>query len=550
MVINLCLPQFRPRIYCNKISADGYEVENLISEDLTKRSRGFRTEYFIKPPVYVTVSFPFNVEISKINIDLTAGVGQNVTGLEMYTSASSSRASWNISECPGPAEPSIPDKEAFTLVGKVLLKNQSQVVFSHRGFKARPPFGPLEATLPSPAVVTQELWNKGALSLSFVAHLKICITHVTGSGIPCIRRLEVWGQPAKTCSQEVIDSVLLVASESLPQDLALQAPALPMESDCDSGGQSEDQQDPSSLHKLTEVIQDVPEEFLDPITLEIMPCPMLLPSGKVIDQSTLEKCNRSEATWGRVPSDPFTGVAFTPHSQPLPHPSLKARIDHFLLQHSIPGCHLLGRTQTALAVTPSAIVLPSRKRKMEQAEHAPESSLGINASCFSTSLLVSPTTSEHTAKKTKTASDLGLTHMDCSAGPVSHEQKLSQSLEIALTSTLGSMPSFTARLTRGQLQHPSTKGSSTSWRPGTGLAWEQSGPRVCLLQKTVFSLLQKGARVPASLWPSSVPTLPGGEAACPAHDVFSLPAVSCQPGCAACPLLNDGYYLRRPIAGS
>ncbi|PNJ14000.1 UBOX5 isoform 3, partial [Pongo abelii] len=88
MVINLCLPQFRPRIHCNKISADGYEVENLISEDLTKRSRGFRTEYFIKPPVYVTVSFPFNVEICRINIDLTAGGGQNVTGLEMYTSAS------------------------------------------------------------------------------------------------------------------------------------------------------------------------------------------------------------------------------------------------------------------------------------------------------------------------------------------------------------------------------------------------------------------------------------------------------------------------------
>lgn len=52
-------------------------------------------------------------------------------------------------------------------------------------------------------------------------------------------------------------------------------------------------------------------------------------------------------------------------------------------------------------------------------------------------------------------------------GPVSHEQKLSQSLEIALTSTLGSMPSFTARLTRGQLQHLSTRGNNTSWRPGT-----------------------------------------------------------------------------------
>lgn len=303
------------------------------------------------------------------------------------------------------------------MVGKVLLKNQSQVVFSHRGFKARPPFSPMEITLPSPAVMAQELWNKGTLSLSHVAHLKIGITHVTGSGIPCIKRLEVWGQPAKTCSQEVIDSVLLVASETLPQDLALQTPALPMESDCGSGSQCEAQQAPSSLQELTQAVGDVPEEFLDPITLEIMPCPMLLPSGKVIDQSTLEKCNRSEATWGRVPSDPFTGVAFTPHSQPLPHPSLKARIDHFLLQHSIPGCHLLGRAQTTLAVTPSSIALPSRKRKIEQAEQTPGNSLGVNASCFSiTNPLVSPTTSAHTAKKMKTTSELGLTHMDCSTG--------------------------------------------------------------------------------------------------------------------------------------
>lgn len=350
MVINLCLPQFRPRIHCNKISADGYEVENLISEDLTKRSHGFRTEYFIKPPVYVTVSFPFNVEICRIHVDLTAGSGQNVIGLEMYTSALSGRSSWSSPECQplGTSEPSMPDKEAFTLVGKVLLKNQSQVVFSHRGFKARPPFSPLEVTAPSPAIVAQELWNKGALSLCHVAHLRICITHVTGSGVPCIKRLEVWGQPAKTCSQELIDSVLLVASESAPQELALQTPALPMESDCDPEGQ----QAPCSLREMAEVIRDVPEEFLDPITLEIMPCPMLLPSGKVIDQSTLEKCNRSEAAWGRVPSDPFTGIAFTPHSQPLPHPTLKARIDHFLLQHSIPGCYLLGRAQAASAVTP------------------------------------------------------------------------------------------------------------------------------------------------------------------------------------------------------
>ncbi|XP_066093192.1 RING finger protein 37 isoform X1 [Saccopteryx bilineata] len=469
MVINLCLPQFRPRICCNKISADGYEVENLISEDLAKRSRGFRTEYFIKPPVYVTVSFPLSVEICRVNVDLAAAGGHSVAGLEVYTS---SRAA------PSPAEPAVPDKE-FTLVGKVSLKTQSRVVFSHRGFRARPPFTPVEATLPSPAVVAQELWSKGPLSLNHVAHLKLCITHVTGSGVPCIRRLEVWGQPARTCSLEVIDSILLVASESLPQDLAPPAPALPMESDCDPGGQSAGPQGPAEV--LPDV-PDVPEEFLDPITLEIMPRPMLLPSGKVVDQSTLEKCNRSEAAWGRAPSDPFTGLAFTPQAQPLPHPSLKARIDRFLLQHAVPGCHTLGRAQAALAVTPASIALPSWKRKAEQATQAP---------CFpATSLRASPAASEHThpAKKLKAASQPGLARMDCSAGPLSHEQKLSQSLEIALTSTLGSLPSFTARLTRGQLPQLGTRGTGASWRAGTGSEQPGSGlGPTCASCKTAFS---------------------------------------------------------------
>lgn len=63
---------------------------------------------------------------------------------------------------------------------------------------------------------------------------------------------------------------------------------------------------------------------------------------------------------------------------------------------------------------------------------------------------------------------LWILSMHLLTGPVSHEQKLSQSLEIALTSTLGSLPSFTARLTRGQLQHEGTRETSTSWRAVAG----------------------------------------------------------------------------------
>ncbi|NXP81722.1 RNF37 protein, partial [Ramphastos sulfuratus] len=471
MVINVCLPQFKPRIHCNKISADGYEVENLISEDLARRNRGFRSEYFIKPPVHVTISFPFNIEICRINIDISSGGYQTFSGLEVYTSTSCNKTSWQSPEYQFSCLASQPvlDKDTFTLVGKAVLKNQSKVTFGHRGFKPRPPFHQMENVFSYPGSASQDLWNKGPASLSNVSHLKICITHVAGGGLPCIKRLEVWGQPAKTCPQEVIEGVFQVASQFFAQDVGSLKPELwtPMESDCVpfSANNSEQQ----TLCKLVDVIQDIPEEFLDPITLEIMTLPMLLPSGKVIDQTTLEKCNRSEASWGRVPSDPFTGVAFSQHSQPLPHPTLKARIDHFLLQHSIPGINLLGRAHTSEMLVPSSVTMSSLKRKMDCME---PSSMQPPYLSSTNSLLT--TTSENSAKKMKTDSDCHLIQMDCSSDLGSHERKLSESLDTALTSALSTMPSFTGRLMKSQQQAEGEGGCSSSWSLGSVLEHSRS----------------------------------------------------------------------------
>lgn len=75
-----------------------------------------------------------------------------------------------------------------------------------------------------------------------------------------------------------------------------------------------------------------------------MVLPMLLPSGVSVDNSTLEEHQKREATWGRAPNDPFTGVPFTPASQPVPNPQLKTRIDRFLLRNGTPGVNgRLGR---------------------------------------------------------------------------------------------------------------------------------------------------------------------------------------------------------------
>lgn len=51
----------------------------------------------------------------------------------------------------------------------------------------------------------------------------------------------------------------------------------------------------------------IPEQFLDELTCELMVLPMVLPSGHCVDQSTLDRLAHNDSTYGRPPTDPFTG---------------------------------------------------------------------------------------------------------------------------------------------------------------------------------------------------------------------------------------------------
>ena len=56
---------------------------------------------------------------------------------------------------------------------------------------------------------------------------------------------------------------------------------------------------------------EVPSEFLDKITYEVMQIPMLLPSGHCVDRSTVERLGNNDSLYGRPPTDPFTGTCGT-----------------------------------------------------------------------------------------------------------------------------------------------------------------------------------------------------------------------------------------------
>ncbi|XP_015795755.1 RING finger protein 37 [Tetranychus urticae] len=80
---------------------------------------------------------------------------------------------------------------------------------------------------------------------------------------------------------------------------------------------------------------NMPPEFLDPFTNELMECPMIMPCGKSVDKAYLQKYLRLERKWSRNPNDPFTGKPFTrndPNNSPKPNQSLKIKIDTWCLK--------------------------------------------------------------------------------------------------------------------------------------------------------------------------------------------------------------------------
>ncbi|KAM4616318.1 RING finger protein 37 [Polymixia lowei] len=385
MVMNICLPHFQTTVHCNKLCADGYDVTNLLSADPAVRRRGFKLEYFLRPPVQVTLTFGFQVEVCRVDVELWPwGMdrGQACKRLEISTSSDpvppqtpgldqghmqnqGKGQPWNdqsqekqqqhddrSGQCNGHqwslqaqqwgaqalgetqprghayrrtqqhgqsnTETSHPEPE-FKLVGRCELREETLVCFSNTHYRPRPHF-PNVPPPPKPADCRQEeLWSRGLLSLGSVRQLRVTVPFGGAASALGLKALAVWGLPARCCPAAEVEKVRRAHEASqrrLPRPRFFAPSAsqqtLPKETS------------PSSL--------SVPEEFLDPITLEVMTLPMLLPSGVSVDSTTLEEHQKREATWGRPPNDPFTGVPFTAASQPLPNPHLKSRVDQFLLR--------------------------------------------------------------------------------------------------------------------------------------------------------------------------------------------------------------------------
>uniref|UniRef100_A0A1B6LMX3 U-box domain-containing protein n=1 Tax=Graphocephala atropunctata TaxID=36148 RepID=A0A1B6LMX3_9HEMI len=310
---DICCNNLVASVKCDKPSSDGYEVENLITNNFTKKRKGFLVERFIKPPVTVTFEFKSSIHIHHIVIFCKVGA-QKSSGIELLSQTSQNNDQYE------------------TIGSGVLLDSKVGFVFHRYDIKVADKFGDQYYCRTF----------KSSQFTSFVNSLKIKIFRTNGTCIPALGKVEIWGVPKNPLplksngiaqindkgagstkeSSRVVSSVLSTPVNSKVNKLRYMNQS--------SGTANHSTQKINICSKPI----SIPEDFIDPITCEIMPQPLVMPSGKVIDNSTLEAYQKAEQQWGRGPSDPFTGVPFHDSNKPIVASDLKARIDKFLSDNS------------------------------------------------------------------------------------------------------------------------------------------------------------------------------------------------------------------------
>ena len=295
MLLNFCDPRLRPEIQCSTVSTEGYEVNNLISDS----DKGFLAYACIKPPVNIDITFLCNIHINHILIWPCVG-SQKSSGFQLYAKTSN--------------DTSVP----YGLLAAGFLDH------SNAGLLFYPSDVNHETIAAPPNFLKRYIKPSLRYLATYMSNLRICVCK-TENSVPALGKIEVWGTVSPRCGKDTVASIYTLWSK---QHTFV----------CETAGKSETTSPPvtvvNSREEKLESSLPVPESFLDAITWEIMTQPILLPSGKIVDQSTLQKHEETEALWGRRLTDPFTGIPFSEDRKPVIASALKMRIDKFLLENS------------------------------------------------------------------------------------------------------------------------------------------------------------------------------------------------------------------------
>lgn len=306
---NFLDPIFQTKIKCSCPVDDFHGVENLISSDQQQFQRGFMAYRVVKPPIELEISLCCCIELNSIKIwpqiDSLKSIGFEVfinSGDNLHSEFRKVATHFNLREY----------GIEFTCE-PIDRSNDPALNF---------------------AVIPFYLYAKNQLRRTQT--VKLVIKQTARCCVPVIKRIEIWGRVSKFASKEQRDNVC--------QAIERAAAAASIKCGTSNENSALNVND-TKIERNDSLSLTIPEAFLDAITCEIMALPMVLPSGKTIDNSTLLKHSEHEEKWGRVPSDPFTGQPYTDTRKPVLDVHLKSQIDSFLLKHcDVPEIRQLPRT--------------------------------------------------------------------------------------------------------------------------------------------------------------------------------------------------------------
>ena len=240
---------------------------------------------FIKPPVSIYIVFNQEIRLDSILIDAKVN-SQISNGFIVSTSI----------EQPSLLQMLIKENKltntTFQQVGKIINEKNKQLHIYE--FVRR--LSHYNSTLNSNLVYFSSRMNS---YLDRISGISICITRTLNSSSACLRSIKVFGNIV----QQSNDSILNATTNNKRKK-----------------------------QEITTTVE-IPNEFIDELTHEIMKMPIRLPSKKFIDNSTLDKYLNEQKSKNEIAKDPFTCIPFSNNYKPIIEEELKSKIDIFLLNN-------------------------------------------------------------------------------------------------------------------------------------------------------------------------------------------------------------------------
>eukprot|EP01135_Chromosphaera_perkinsii_P005492 Nk52_evm41s352 gene=Nk52_evmTU41s352 len=299
---DFCHALLSPKVHCFLAGEDGFEVRNLISSNIKSKALGFLGARFTRCPADIVVEFPYPVNIEKVVLNPLVGK-HCVKSIVLSTS-------------PKPFNGIIQRDPSYCFCGKAFVERNGSdaICIGARGFRD---FMFKEKFLLFDQIkITHFVKDRNALKS--VRCVKITLLNT--NTVPCLGSIMVVGEPSDTrtveygsfaaiCrriveSWEEVNKYKVKDTPSSTVGFGNRLDVFSKRTTAREIGKSSSMGEVITKDTIDkeEALRKEFEKCLDPITFEVMEDPVVLPSGNVVDRSTVAKHLLNSNT------DPYTGV--------------------------------------------------------------------------------------------------------------------------------------------------------------------------------------------------------------------------------------------------